>query len=136
VSLVVERVLILKSTSVFSDIAEQDLLELASGVKEIEIREGERIIEKGELGSSLFIVVDGSVRAHDGDRELRTLESREMFGELAALDPEPRSASVTAIEDTLLFRLDERVLYDMMAENEALMRGVIRMLCRRLRSAS
>jgi CRP-like cAMP-binding protein len=62
------------------------------------------------------------------------LGSRELFGELAALDPEPRSASVTAIEDTLLFRLDERVLYEMMAENQALTRGLIRMLCRQLRS--
>ena len=133
-SLTIERVLILRSTSVFSEVPEEDLLELAAGVEEIEARQGERIIEKGELGSSLYIVVDGKVRAHDGDQELRVLGSREIFGELAALDPEPRSASVTAIEDTLLFRLDERVLYEMMAENQALTRGIIRMLCRRLRT--
>jgi CRP-like cAMP-binding protein len=133
-SLIIERVLILKSTPVFSEVPEEDLLELAAGVEEIEVRQGERIIEKGELGSSLYIVVDGKVRAHDGDQELRVLGSREIFGELAVLDPEPRSASVTAIEDTLLFRVDERVLYEMMAENQALTRGLIRMLCRQLRS--
>jgi CRP-like cAMP-binding protein len=133
-SLIIERVLILKSTPVFSEVPEEDLLDLAAGVEEIEIRQGERIIEKGELGSSLYIVVDGKVRAHDGDQELRVLGSREIFGELAVLDPEPRSASVTAIEDTLLFRVDERVLYEMMAENQALTRGLIRMLCRQLRS--
>lgn len=133
-SLTIERVLILRSTSVFSEVPEEDLLELAAGVEEIEARQGERIIEKGELGSSLYIVVDGKVRAHDGDQELRVLGRREIFGELAALDPEPRSASVTAVEDTLLFRLDERVLYEMMAENQALTRGLIRMLCRRLRT--
>jgi len=132
-SLTVERVLLLKSADVFSEVPEEDLLELAAGVEEIEARLGERIIEKGELGSSLYIVVDGSVRVHDGDRELRVLGCREIFGELSVLDPQPRSASVTAVEDTLLFRLDERVLYEMMTENQALTRGIIQMLCRRLR---
>lgn len=134
-SLTVERVLLLKSADVFSEVPEEDLLELAAGVEEIEVRLGERIIEKGELGSSLYIVVDGSVRVHDGDRELRVLGCREIFGELSVLDPQPRSASVTAVEDTLLFRLDERVLYEMMTENQALTRGIIQMLCRRLRKS-
>jgi CRP-like cAMP-binding protein len=53
---------------------------------------------------------------------------------LSVLDPQPRSASVTALEDTLLFRLDERVLYEMIAENQGLTRGIIQMLCRRLRT--
>ena len=134
-SLTVERVLLLKSADVFSEVPEEDLLELAAGVEEIEVRLGERIIEKGELGSSLYIVVDGSVRVHDGDRELQVLGCREIFGELSVLDPQPRSASITALEETLLFRLDERVLYEMMTENQALTRGVIQMLCRRLRKS-
>jgi CRP-like cAMP-binding protein len=132
-SLTIERVLLLKSAGVFSEVPEEDLLELAAAVEEIEVRMGERIFGKGELGSSLYIVVDGKVRVHDGDHELRVLGCREIFGELAVLDPQPRSASVTAVEDTLLFRLDERVLYEMMAENQALARGIIQMLCRRLR---
>ncbi len=57
-----------------------------------------------------------------------------MFGELSVLDPQPRSASVTAVEDTLLFRLDERVLYEMMAKNQALVRGIIQILCGPLRT--
>jgi CRP-like cAMP-binding protein len=133
-SLTIERVLLLKSTEVFSEVPEQGLLELAAVVQEVEARASERIIEKGEIGSSLYIIVDGKVRVHDGDQELRVLGSREIFGELAALDPEPRSASVTALEDTLLFKLDEHVLYEMMAENQALTRGIIRILCRRLRT--
>jgi CRP-like cAMP-binding protein len=133
-SLTIERVLLLKSTEVFSEVPEQGLLELAAVVQEVEARASERIIEKGEIGSSLYIIVDGKVRVHDGDQELRVLGSREIFGELAALDPEPRSASVTALEDTLLFKLDEHVLYEMMAENQALTRGIIRIPCRRLRT--
>ncbi len=132
--LTIERVLLLKSVEVFSETPEEDLLELAAVLEEIETRAGECIIEKGELGSSMYIVVDGEVRVHDGEQELRVLGGREIFGELAALDPEKRSASVTAIEDTVLFRLDERALYEMMAENQSLTRGIIRVLCQRLRT--
>ncbi len=132
--LTIERVLMLKSREVFSETPEENLLELAAVLEEIETRAGERIIEKGELGSSMYIVVDGKVRIHDGEQELRVLGSREIFGELAVLDPEKRSASVKAIEDTVLFRLDERALYEMMAENQSLTRGIIRVLCRRLRT--
>ena len=132
--LTIERVLLLKSMEVFSEVPEEGLLELAAALEEIEVQVGERIIEKGEIGSSMYIVVDGRVRVHDGEQELRVLGSREIFGELAALDPEPRSASVTAIEDTSLFRLDEQALYEMMAENQTIARGVIQILCRRLRT--
>jgi CRP-like cAMP-binding protein len=132
--LTIEKVLLLKSTDVFSEVPEEALLELAAAVEELEVPAERSIVEKGELASSMYIVVDGKVRVHDGDRELRVLGNREMFGELAALDPEPRSASVTAIEDTVLFRLDERTLYELMTEHQSLLRGIIRILCRRLRT--
>lgn len=133
--LTVERVLLLKSADVFSEVPEVGLLELAASLEEIDVPRGHCVIEKGEIGTSLYIVVDGRVRVHDAERELRTLGPRELFGELAALDPQPRSASVTALEDTLLFRLDERSLYELMADDPSLMRGIIRVLCRRLRTA-
>lgn len=132
--LTIEKVLLLKSTDVFSEVPEEALLELAAAVEELEVPAERSIVEKGELASSMYIVVDGKVRVHDGDRELRVLGNREMFGELAALDPQPRSASVTAIEDTVLFRLDDRTLYELMAEHQSLLRGIIRILCRRLRT--
>jgi CRP-like cAMP-binding protein len=132
--LTIEKVLLLKSTDVFSEVPEEALLELAAAVEELEVPAERSIVEKGELASSMYIVVDGKVRVHDGDRELRVLGNREMFGELAALDPEPRSASVTALEDTVLFRLDERTLYELMTEHQSLLRGIIRILCRRLRT--
>jgi CRP-like cAMP-binding protein len=81
----------------------------------------------------MYIIVRGKMRVHDGEKELAVLEDRTVFGELAALDPEPRSASITALEDTLLFRLDESSLYELMAEHVEVARGVIRVLCRRMR---
>jgi CRP-like cAMP-binding protein len=55
---------------------------------------------------------------------------------MAALDTEPRSATVTALEATSLFRLDQEALYELMADRIEVVRGVIRILCSRLRTVT
>ena len=52
-----------------------------------------------------------------------------MFGELAALDPEPRAATVTAVEDCTLLRLGGESLYELMSGNKEVTRGIIQVLC-------
>ena len=49
------------------------------------------------------------------------------------LDREPRSASVTAVEDSLLLRLDQEPFYELMEEHGDFSRGVIRALIDKLR---
>ena len=57
------------------------------------------------------------------------------MGELAALAPEPRSASVTALEPTLLLRIDKAVLDELFADHPELASGVITSLVRMIRSS-
>ncbi|EIJ44154.1 cyclic nucleotide-binding protein [Beggiatoa alba B18LD] len=134
--LTLEKVIILKTVNIFSEIPEEYLVELASSVEQIRVKAGEIIFKKGDLGSSMYIIVVGKVRIHDGDKEIAVLGDREVFGELAALDPEPRSAAVTAIEDTTLFRVNESMLYELITERTEVARGIIRVLCQRLRTTT
>jgi CRP-like cAMP-binding protein len=60
------------------------------------------------------------------------LYARDVFGEMALLDPEPRTASITAVADTLLLRLDQAPFYELMDEHHQIARGIIRMLTRNL----
>lgn len=131
----IEKIIILKTVNIFSEIPDDELAELASRIQEVEVAAGDSIIKAGELGTSMYIVVNGKVRVHVGNREVTVLGERAVFGELAALDPEPRSASITALEDTLLFSVDQDTLYELMAEQVKMARGIIRVLCQRLRSA-
>ena len=103
--LTIEKVIILKSAGIFSDISERGLVEVASVVEEVRVEPGQTIFEKGDSGNALFIVVEGKVRVHDGEKTIALLGAGEVFGELAALDPEPRMASVTAAEPSLLLRM-------------------------------
>jgi CRP-like cAMP-binding protein/ATP/ADP translocase len=132
--LLIERVILLKALSIFSETPERVLVEVASILEEIEVKAGQSIFKKGDMGDCMYILISGQVRVHDGDQALRDLGPGDIFGELSVLDPEPRSASVTALEDTRLFRLYRDGLYDLMADHIEVVRGIIRVLCRWLRT--
>ncbi len=133
--LTVERVLILNSVPLFSSVPEEHLVSLAEAVEEIEVAEGESVIRKGEMGSAMYVVVRGQLRVHDESGDIRLLGERAVFGELAALDPEPRSASVTACVPTVLLEIERELLYELMSEDERFTRGILHRLCTLIRQA-
>ncbi len=130
----IEKVLILKTISLFSRTSDEVLAEVASILEELEVRAGETIVRKGETGRCLYILVDGRVRVHDGERTLNFLDDGAVFGEMAVLDDSPRSASVTAAEDTHLFRLGQDPLYELMGDRTEVARGIISVLSASLRA--
>lgn len=127
--LTIEKVLILKSVPIFASVPEGQLVDLATIAESVEYESGDLIMKKGDLGTSMYIVVDGKVRIFEGDEVLAEHGTRAVFGELAALDPEPRAASVEAIEDCTLLRLDGESLYDLMSGNKEVTRGIVQVLC-------
>lgn len=127
--LTIEKVLILKSVPIFASVPEGQLVDLATIAETVEFDAGEIIMNQGDLGTSMYIVVDGRVRIFEGDKDLAEHGTRAVFGELAALDPEPRVASVQALEDCTLLRLDGESLYDLMSGNKEVTRGIVHVLC-------
>jgi CRP-like cAMP-binding protein len=133
--LTVERVLFLKKVDVFAGIDDDALAGLAVPMQEREFRAGESIFREGDLGREMFIVLEGRVRIHRGEQTFDMVGSAGFFGELAALDPEPRSASATAVEDTRALALNHTVLLEELMNNSVLAQGIIRYLVRRFRAA-
>jgi hypothetical protein len=131
--LTIEKVLLLKGVSMFSATSEDTLADVANVLEEVELRSGELVFSKGDPGDSMYVVASGRVRVFDGHKTINYLDEREIFGELALLDPEPRSASVEACEETRLFRLDRDTLFELMTDNVGVVSGIMQVLCRRLR---
>jgi CRP-like cAMP-binding protein len=129
-----ERITVLKTVSIFNEAPEEILAEAAHLLTEIQVEAGQVVFEKGDLGKSMYIITSGRVRVHDGELTLNELGKTDIFGEMAALDPESRSATVTAIEDTRLLCLDQEDLYALMAQRSGVARGIIHVLSQRLRS--
>jgi HEAT repeat protein len=132
--LTIERVICLKAVPMFAGVSEETLADVAELLAEVEYAKGQVVFEKGAEGDSLYIVVSGRVRVYDGPRTIVELGPKEIFGELALLDPEPRLASIAAVEHTRLFRLDRESFAELMAGNIEVVRGVLHVLCERLRA--
>jgi CRP-like cAMP-binding protein len=129
-----EKKQILRNTKMFATATDGILEQVIAGLRIEEVPAGEPIMVKGEWGSSMYAIAKGSVRVHDGELVYNYLDTGDVFGEMAALDPEVRSASITAIEDTTLARLDQSTLRDIMAGHFEVVQMVIHVLCVHLRN--
>jgi CRP/FNR family transcriptional regulator, cyclic AMP receptor protein len=132
----VEKVLFLKSVDLFSRIPGEDLAQIAGIAQEVNFENGELVIQEGEMGDSMFLIVDGEVMIHKTGQELNRLGEREAFGEMAILDNEPRSASVTASRDSTCLKVEREDFYELMSEKVEIAYGIIRVLTHRLRDAN
>jgi CRP-like cAMP-binding protein len=132
--LLVEKVLILKSVSIFKDTPEHILADLAPLMEEEEFEQNSIIFKEGDIGDSMFIIHEGEVKIHKGGTDLAILKEKEVFGELALLDAEVRSATVTANTDCVLFRIEQEPFYELIDNRPEVARGFIKILCQRLRA--
>lgn len=107
--------------------------ELAGVVETVSLAAGAKVFEKEDVGKSMYVVVDGIVRVHDGTVLLKRLHSGEVFGEIAALASDTRTSSVTAETDSTLLKLDRDSLYSTLSTYPDAARTIIQALCEKER---
>ena len=132
----IERVVALQRVAILADVPGRTLAAVARRAIELELDAGATVIAEGAIEDHLFTVVRGRLRVHHGPREVTTLGPGSTVGELAALVPEPRSASVTALEPAVLLRIDKAVLDELLADRPALASGIIGALVAMIRERS
>lgn len=100
-----------KSIDIFKPLKKKDLQSLAN---ETDLRiygAGETIIKQGDAGEEVFVVENGQVRIKV-EKDGRTVFTKDrgpgyLFGEMSLLTGEPRSATVTSLEDTVVFAINK-----------------------------
>lgn len=132
--LTVERVALLRRVGLFAETPDRALAGVAQVVTEVEVAAGATVMQEGAVEDWLYVVVDGQLEVVREDRRA-TIGPGGVVGELAVLDPMPRSATVRATTDCLLFRLDKAAFDEVLDERPEVARGVIRELVGRLREA-
>lgn len=96
---------VLMKMPLFARLDERQLLRVMQVAEVVTFGEGEVVMQQGERGDELFIVLTGCVRISRGDAVLRELGPGEHVGEMALIRSAPRSATVTAVQPSELIVL-------------------------------
>lgn len=122
----------------FADVDPDDLGCLVTDVMPMRVGKGQLVIEKGDLTSDLFLVLEGrlgGVLMSDEGKEIAYAEFgvKSFFGEMAALDQGPRSLTITAAEPSLLGRVRGDRFLQWLEKYPQIARNVMRELTARNR---
>jgi hypothetical protein len=132
----VESVLWLRTVDIFQRVPYQLLAELSSRLRPLSVSAGVRVATEGDEGDELYIVRIGQIAVQHGSEIMARMGPGSVVGELAVLDPAPRSADLMATCDTDLLILDRTTLLDLMGRRPEVAADIVTMLVRRLRAGA
>ena len=122
---------LLRESAFFRSTSASAIRALSDRSKLMRLPAGELLFKKGDPGSAMYFIVDGCVQVHDADMLVILLEKGEVFGEVAALSSESRTASVSAKTDTVLLKLEREAIYATLASHPDAVQSMIEALCHR-----
>ena len=99
----------------------------------IQFKRGSIIFREGDEARELFVIKSGHVRIQIGNRTITELGVDSIFGEMALIDSEPRSATATAITDVELVPVSEKQFLFLVSQTPYFALKVMRVLAQRLR---
>jgi Cyclic nucleotide-binding domain len=134
----IEKMFALGAAPMFSRLTLEGLTELARASIEAEYAPGQTLCEEGEQGNEVFILLAGEViflRGQGADAKVVGSEGAgSLFGEMAVLDPAPRSATARAgASGVRVLRLNGDAFREVLNANPTIGSGIIRTLAQRLR---
>jgi CRP/FNR family transcriptional regulator, cyclic AMP receptor protein len=94
---------------------------------------GNTIFREGDEAHGLYVIKSGTVRIQLGNRTLSELHPDDIFGEMALIDNEPRSATATAVTDVELVPIGEKQFLFLVSQTPYFALKVMRVLAGRLR---
>jgi CRP/FNR family transcriptional regulator len=132
---------LLRSVPLFADLEEGELERFSQVAVPRSFPAGTRVFHEGDSSDACYIVSEGSFRVtreHSDGRAitLATLGPGEIFGELAMLDGDTRSASAESITDGTLLALPANDVRSLLARNPEIALKLVAGLVRRLRAAN
>jgi CRP/FNR family cyclic AMP-dependent transcriptional regulator len=131
---------VLSQVDVFRGLPKEALAGLAKMASARSFPAGSTLMRQGDVSESMFVILDGEVKVQRTDPlladplELAELGPGEIVGELAVLDGEPRSATVTARVPTNTLELTAPALAITVLQHPEVSRALLMVLSRRLRS--
>ncbi len=123
---------------IFHGLRPADVAKIFARGLTMNVPKDEVVFHKGTVGDQMYVVLGGSLGVFDGRRQLATLRTGDTFGEMSLLLEAPRSATVTALESSKVFVLNDRVFHKLLTKRVAvqMLLNIARMLGARLQDAN
>jgi len=103
-------------------------------------RDGDVIIQQGDTGECFYVVQSGRVEvkqtSEQGQQHLAYLESGDSFGEMAIFEKVVRSATIRAVGETRVLKVDKKTLFRRIQEDPLLAVGLLKSMSQRIRDLS
>ncbi len=125
----------LKKVPLFSSLSQRHLMEIAKHADQVQVATGKVLAQQGKTGWEFIFIVDGTARVEKDGKVIRRLSGGDFFGEIAMIDGEPRTASVTAETDMNLLIVHKRSFNHLLDTIPGLQKKILISLCDYLRKA-
>lgn len=125
----------LEQVPLFRDCSPDVLEQLASATAEFAFPADGPIVQQGQVGNGLYVIVSGGARIVAGSEEVARLGPGDFFGELSVIDQRPRAATAYALGDTVCLALASWDLVAVLEREPVLAMNLLKELAGRLRAA-
>ena len=121
---------LITSPSFFADIDEEEIHYLASSLLKKTYKGGDSVLQRGEKGTSMFFIQDGLVDVYiwidsqQVERRVASMIAGTSFGEMSLLTGEPRSATIKAKTDVLLYELRKEYVQELLQKRPELAQSI------------
>ncbi|MEI6386606.1 MAG: mechanosensitive ion channel family protein [Spirochaetota bacterium] len=118
-----DRIGLLGKIELFDELTHEEIAGVSMGIIERKVKKGDFIVRMGEEGNSMFLLVEGLLnviildKACETEVKVAMLKSGNYFGEMSLLTGEPRSASISAFCDSLLFEIPKDSITKILRDN-------------------
>jgi PAS domain S-box-containing protein len=122
----------LRRAEIFKNFTEQSISDIIPELEYFKFIPDQQILEKGQKGLGLFVLLSGNVKIHNGDYTIATLTAGDSFGESALIEHSNVMASVTAMDYTEAMMLSPGQFENILKSHPGLATSILNIMMRRL----
>lgn len=131
-------ILLLKKIEIFEQLTVNELAAVASVTEEVSFPEGRMVIQEGDPGDTLYLIIEGRVAVSKkqdggGEIELDRMDAGDYFGEMALFEDIPRTATIRTLHPCRMLTLHKQEFKEMVREYPQIALDICKVLSSRIR---
>lgn len=123
----------LKTIDLFQYFSDEDLENFVGRVDELDLPAGRNLFYEGDPGQEMYILLRGLLKVFRGNRIIDIIKPGDYLGEMAIIENQPRSASVQALEHSLLLKVPYGVFQEYFSRQPQSLVSMMKTLSQRIR---